>query len=133
MVCPATSMQSTWSLSTLHTAPGTQSGRSGRSHACASEAHNHWKSCRHILCSSYQRAACPTTAKNEDDDGQHQVRLPRAPTELPMILISIFRVGQDFAQRNSKLKTETRSLLLCIWKNLYVVYRENLQCLSFRW
>ena len=54
----------TWSLSTLHTAPGTQSGRSGRSRSCASEGvcSLHW-SCRHILCSSYQRAACQPQQK----------------------------------------------------------------------
>ena len=54
----------TWSLSTLHTAPGTRSGRSGRSHSCASVGvHSfHW-SCKHILCSSYQRAACQPQQK----------------------------------------------------------------------
>ena len=50
----------TWSQSTPHTTLWTQSGRSGRSHSCASEAaHSPGWSCTHSPCSFCQTAACP--------------------------------------------------------------------------
>lgn len=69
----------TWSLSTLHTAPGTQSGRSGKWISCASEGvySLHW-SCRHILCSSCKELHADH-GKNEGDDGQHQGEVSQEP------------------------------------------------------
>lgn len=39
----------------------------------------------------------PTTEKIKTTMAKTTVRFPRAPTEWPMILISVFKVGQDLA------------------------------------
>ena len=55
----------------------------------------------------------PTTEKIKTTMAKTTVRFPRAPTEWPMILISVFKVGQDLANlktlsyknNNNKKKT----------------------------
>lgn len=38
------------------------------------------------------------------------VRFPRAPTELPMILMSVFKVGQDLASLKTRSCRETETV-----------------------
>lgn len=53
----------------------------------------------------------PTTAKMKTMMASTRVRLPSAPTELPMILISMLRVGQDLASLNTlNYKTDRKQV-----------------------
>lgn len=45
----------------------------------------------------WPKSCMPTTEKIKITMTRTTVRLPRAPTELPIILISVFKVGQDLA------------------------------------
>lgn len=49
----------------------------------------------------FPNSCMPTTAKMKTIMAKTSVRLPKAPTELPIILISLFRVGQDLANLNT--------------------------------
>ena len=56
----------------------------------------------------------PTTEKIKTTMAKTTVRFPRAPTEWPMILISVLKVGQDLAnlktlsyKNNNNKKTRT--------------------------
>lgn len=54
----------------------------------------------------------PTTEKIKTTMAKTTVRFPRAPTEWPMILISVFKVGQDLAN----LKTLSCKKIIIIKK-----------------
>ena len=52
----------------------------------------------------------PTTAKMNTMMASTNVRLPSAPTEFPMILMSVFRVGQDLASLKTRSCRETETV-----------------------
>lgn len=49
----------------------------------------------------FPNSCMPTTAKMKTIMASTSVRLPKAPTELPIILISVLRVGHDLANLNT--------------------------------
>ena len=59
----------------------------------------------------FPNSCMPTTAKMKTIMARTSVRLPKAPTELPIILISVLRVGHDLASlktlscKNKRRKT----------------------------
>ena len=56
----------------------------------------------------------PTTEKIKTTMAKTTVRFPRAPTEWPMILISVFKVGQDLA--NLKTLSCKKIIIIIIFK-----------------
>ena len=113
MVCPATSMQSHMvSIHSPHSTRNTIRKEWKKSFMCQRGS---LQSSLILQTHSLQllpKSCMPTTAKMKTMMANTRVRFPRAPTELPMILISMFSVGQDFAN----LKTRSWKM-----KNIYVI------------
>ena len=101
MVVPATSIQS--HIVSIHSPQSTRN-----------TMRNEWKKslmCQRGLHSSeilhthslqfFPNSCMPTTAKMKTIMASTRVRFPKAPTELPIILMSVLRVGQDLANLNT--------------------------------
>lgn len=63
-----------------------------------------------LLAVVFPRSCLPTRAKTKTMMARMMVRSLRAPTELPMILMSVFKVGQDLASLKTQAAAEKQTV-----------------------